>query len=261
MLDLQSHEQDFLAYVRPFEAAAKAAPLRLKVEHTFKVLEHTQKLIHSPQSDVQGRQPLAMSDAELARAALLAALYHDVGRFEQFARYATFHDAKSVNHARLGLAMLKQQAFLARESPRVRALTQGAVLLHNRYLLPGHAHADLLHITHMVRDADKLDILRIMTLHLSQALPENDAVFLHVTDDPAMWTPKVLEDVLQGRVARYGDLRYVNDFRLLLCTWWHELHFESTRQSLRQSGLLQQVVDGLPAALEPHKHFLRNMLA
>lgn len=255
-MSFDAHVEQFLAFTAAYTAEKNAAPLRLKVEHSFKVVEHVQKLV----CDQGEHMP-----APVARAALLAALYHDCGRFPQFQKYATFSDAQSTNHARLGLAVLKKQAFLKHEPPFVRQLVQTAVLLHNRYALPARLAQWPRLVTQMVRDADKLDIFRVMVLHLQQALPENDAVFLHVKDEPLKWTPLIVEDVLNGRIARYADLRYVNDFRLLLCTWVHEMRFASTRKALRESGLMDAVLRGLPAqgpgeGLEKVVAFIRENL-
>ena len=141
-------------------------------------------------------------------------------------------------------------------------MVETAVRLHNRYALPPDLTPEARLIADMVRDADKLDILRIMVEHLDGALPEKDSVFLSVRDDPDAWTPSVVADVLAGRVARYGDLRYVNDFRLLLGTWLHELNFPATREALARSGLMNTVLDGLPHAPEVDKAaaYLRGLL-
>ena len=65
-----------------------------------------------------------------------------------------------------------------------------------------------------------------------------------------------------GRVARYVDLRFVNDFRLLLGTWMLELRFASTRKALAESGLMDKVLAGLPdvSGLRPAKEKLHALL-
>jgi hypothetical protein len=249
---LLEHRERFLAFTAPYIREERDAPLRLKVEHSLRVLEHVRLLIGA-------EPPLAGA----GRAALLAGLYHDCGRFPQFRRFRTFLDRASVNHARLGVAVIRKQGFLRKENPRVRRLARNAVLLHNRHALPGRLDPVLRRITDMVRDADKLDILRIMAAHLNSSLPAKDAVLLHVRDDPEKWSPKILEDVLGGHTANYADLHYVNDFRLLLGTWVHDLRFAATRRILRESGVMESVLRGLPPAEELRRAsaFLCSLLA
>lgn len=257
-IDLSGHRERFLAFVDPYTHGTEDGPVRLKVEHSFRVLEHVQVLVETEGLDVR-----ADGDATVGRAAMLAGLYHDCGRFPQFRQYRTFQDAQSVDHARLGVEVIREQGFLAHETERVQELVFAVVALHNRYVLPDDLDVDVRLATDMVRDADKLDILRVMVEHLDGALPEKDAVLLSVRDEPERWTPRILDDVLAGRVARYGDLRYVNDFRLLLGTWLHALCFSATRVALARSGLMDAVLDGLPQVPEMARAvtYLRDLLA
>lgn len=250
--DLSLHRQRFLDYTAEFSHVPDAAPLRLKVEHTFRVMEHARRITETLYRD-SGVPDERKKDGEACRAAVLAALYHDCGRFPQFARFRTFLDAKSVNHALLSFQVMRDRHFLQEENAAVRGLAQCAVLLHNRYALPPLLEKRARFVTDIVRDSDKLDIFRIMAGYLDGALPEKDAVLLHVQDDPRGWTSEVAEDVLCGRVAKYTDLHYVNDFRLLLGTWMWELRFACTRRTLAESGLVETVLAPLPKspALKP----------
>lgn len=259
-IDFSEYERRFLEYTEGFNDVPDAAPLRLKVEHTFRVFEHARRIVSTlPLDDATSSWG---EDSSACRAAILAALFHDCGRFPQFKRYRTFLDAASVNHAVLSFQTMRDQGFLAQESSEVRHLAQCAVLLHNRYELSPKLDVQARFATDIVRDADKLDIFRIMVSYLTSALPEKDAVLLHVKDDPEKWSPSVVQDVLEGRIARYSDLRYVNDFRLLLGTWMDELRFSATRQTLADSGLMDEVLKQLPDApeLRPAVEILREKL-
>lgn len=250
-IDIAGHREQFLAFVEPYTEGVENAPLRLKVEHSFRVLEHVDLLVavETPPS------PL-VRDKELARAAVLAALYHDCGRFPQFRDYHTFADAHSIDHAQLGVDVIHEQGFLRHETDRIQELAETAVGLHNQYALPPALTPEARLITDMVREADKLDILRIIAGHLDNALPEKDSVLLHVRDEPQAWTPSVVDDVLAGRVIHYSDLHYINDFRLLLGTWLHELNFPATRSALLRSGVMDTILDGLPHTPEMEKAIL-----
>ena len=259
-IDFSEYERRFLEYTEGFSDVPDAAPLRLKVEHTFRVFEHAQRIVDTLPLE-ENTRPWT-DDPSACRAAILAALFHDCGRFPQFKRYRTFLDAAAVIHAVLSFQTMRDQGFLAQESAKVRDLAHCAVLLHNRYELSPKLDARARFATDIVRDADKLDIFRIMVSYLTSALPEKDAVLLHVKDDPEKWSPIVVQDVLDGRIARYTDLRYVNDFRLLLGTWMDELRFSATRQALADSGLMDEVLKQLPDApeLRPAVDILREKL-
>lgn len=49
-----------------------------------------------------------------------------------------------------------------------------------------------------------------------------------------------------GQVAAYADLRSVNDFRVLLGTWFFDMHFEASRRQFVENGHARRLLDGLP---------------
>ena len=58
--------------------------------------------------------------------------------------------------------------------------------------------------------------------------------------------------VFEHRVAAYAALRCVNDFRLLLGTWFFDLHFATCRRKFLHDGyadnLLRRMPDSVPQA-------------
>lgn len=236
--NIAQHEDWFTAYaVKYCRLAVRSkdpAPLHLKTRHSYAVLAHARTLVQT-----ESFAP------EIARACLLSALYHDVARFPQYIRYNTFKDSLSTNHGLWGTRILKKRRRFADELPRVRGLTLAAVALHNRFALPQLLPDDLRCVTDAVRDADKLDILRVIEAHTA-GNAKSSTVMLHVPDDPAIWSPKVLDDALNGRVAAYMDLTSVNDFRVLLCSWMYDLRFAATRRALVQESLVPRLLAKLP---------------
>ena len=247
MQDISSHKIFFKAFFESFLAREQEdkAPLRLKYEHSMRVFEHAEQLAGSGEFAAAAAL-LPLPFPLLERAALLAALYHDVARFPQFYRWRTFRDANSVNHGLYGVKILKSAAALKTESPELRRLAQSALVLHNRYHLPPNLPPEIRLIADATRDADKLDICRVFAAHLASGEPRSSTVLLSVKDDPELYSPKVLEDALARRVAAYADLRSVNDFRVLLGSWQYDLRFAFSRKRLAQEGHLQRLLEDLP---------------
>ena len=235
--DIAAHLDWFTAYAARERAKEQgdASPLDLKFTHTLAVLANARRMVED------GDFP-----PPLPRACLLAALYHDVGRFEQFLRHHTFRDRESCNHGQLGVRVLKKEHCLASESPAVRRLVQAAVGMHNRFALPARTPDDVALTANVVRDADKLDILRVMDEHLSGPGPYNPTVVLQQPDDRTIAGEGVLAAVREKRVAAYADLRCVNDFRLLLATWFYDLHFAASRRQFLEDGHARSLLRGLP---------------
>lgn len=219
-------------------------PEHLKLVHTMAVLGHARGILRSELASGTGSIP-----ERLVRPCLLAALYHDLGRFAQYRTWHTFKDALSCNHGLLSARLLEAHGILAAEDearPGTAALVCGGVSLHNAFALPGDEDADVLTVARLVRDADKLDILRVMDTHLSGPGPYEPTVVLGLPDDPALFSPKVLACVSDGTIPSYGDLVSVNDFRVLLGTWLRALEFPSSRRRMIEAGHARHLVEQLP---------------
>lgn len=235
--DIRQHELWFADYVERQYALCEGddGPMRLKERHTRAVLGYARRMARE-----EGFAPY------IVRACLLAALYHDVARFAQYLRYGTFRDRDSRNHGLWGAAILKREGRLAQEDETVRRLVLAAVALHNRYALPASLPDAMARVAWTVRDADKLDILRVMDEHLSGPRPYCPTVVLGLPDAADRVSGKVLEDALNGRVAAYADLLSVNDFRVLLGTWLGDMHFASSRRLFAESPHAVRLLEGLP---------------
>ncbi len=251
-----AHKERFLAYARSFRTGEPDhdVHLKLKERHTFGVLQHARRV--ADQEDCFGTP-------DMRRALLLAALYHDIGRFPQFSRYKTFSDPRSCNHGHLACQVLKSGIFLTEENRETRQRVLTAALLHNRFSLPSAIPQDMRRITQAVRDADKLDILRVMRGNLGLNASLDPVVVLHLPDSHA-YTPAVLDAVAQRRLASFTQLRTTTDLRLLLCGWYYDLNFQASREQAARAGHLASIVDALPNTPEMRRFtqgFRRELLA
>lgn len=231
-------QKAFTAYARGFLSGNEEHDRhqQLKIHHSLLVLEHARTLVE---------QEPAFAEPEPARALLLAALFHDVGRFPQFHRWKTYADPLSCNHAALGMRVLHEQGFLSREPDRVRRLAFTAIASHNRAKVPSAFSGDALAVLNGLRDADKLDILRIMAENLGPNGDKDGTVLLHLEDRPGAYTPVILTALEERRQALYSDMRFVNDFRILLCTWLFDFRFAASRAAAMRNGHLACIIDGM----------------
>ena len=238
--------QPFMRYAQTFFSgnAAQDVHLQLKVDHTMRVFAHAKKI---------AREEAAFADPQMARMLLLAALYHDVGRFAQFTKYQTFSDAHSCNHGVLGARIIRQQGFLADEPRIVEQTVLTAVAAHNRFQVPPAVAGKLRDVLCAVRDADKLDIVRIMEENLGPGRQADAVVLMHLKDEPLSFSPVILEALQAGKGALYRDMRYANDFRLLLCSWLYELHFAASFRIVKREKYLDRILDSLEALPEVQK--------
>jgi len=244
-MDIETAIRIFLAFVAGFQLEdagpqdeREPTPVDVKREHSLQVLENARAILLG----------LDLSPG-MERLGLLAALFHDVGRFPQYQRFKTFHDPSSLNHGLLGsrtLAPAPLGSGLLDALPFTeRSLVRGAVAMHNRCSLPAGISPQLRILTEVVRDADKLDIMRVMIRHFSNE-NKNPVITLHVAPHPENFTQQIYEGVYNGTQGDYRAMRWTNDFKLLLVGWAHNLAFAPSRRLLKKRRLLEQLFALLP---------------
>lgn len=185
--------------------------------------------------------------AEEAEAAYAAALLHDVGRYEQLKRYNTFRDSESVDHAVFSHDIAAANGWLDEFYPgeglapaRWRKAVLDAVLYHNRRDVPEGLDRLTALLSHTVRDADKLDIFRVLEEQVRVKDWRHDArAFWNLrTDLPA--DPAVVAAIEEGRPVDYGLIRSLSDFVLIQVGWMRNgLHFAVSRRLCRERGHLE----------------------
>ena len=148
-LDRPHARQAFAEYTSHYNAADPK--VKLKIDHTYRVAALCERIANS--------LSLPPQDVDLA---WLCGLLHDVGRFEQLRRYGTFIDAKSIDHALMSVTVLLggPPAGLHRRHRR-GTLLRTAIRLHNAYRLPEEMDDRTRMFCQILRDADKIDILRV----------------------------------------------------------------------------------------------------
>ncbi len=210
--------------------------LQLKQEHTRRTREEILYLA--------GRLAL---DENQTRIAETVALLHDVGRFPQFAMYRTFNDVRSVNHGHLGVEVLHQEAVLKALAPEERFWIETAVAYHGRMSMPTGLDGPALLFLKLIRDADKLDIFRIVAdvYRRHKEDPAGLSFEIELSDDPRI-APEVLDAVLSGRLIEHASLRTLNEVRLCQIGWVYDMNFAAGLERLKAGGWLEELFSYLP---------------
>ena len=89
----------------------------------------------------------------------LIALFHDIGRFEQFRKYNTYVDSKSENHGILGAKILRDNKVFSTLPYEDIELILKCIELHNVKDLPNNLDKKIYKFVTVLRDADKIDWL------------------------------------------------------------------------------------------------------
>ena len=164
--------------------------MRLKVEHTYRVADLCERIAVSEQ--------MSVPEQELA---WLLGMLHDVGRFEQLRRFHTFADAQSVDHAALGADLLFRDNLIRDYVNQTEedTLIETAVRWHSAYRLPENLDKRTEKFANILRDADKIDILKV---NVDFPLEE-----IYNTTTEKLRHEEISEEVLQSFYEHHAVLR------------------------------------------------------
>ena len=152
-MKLEEAKKEFLKYTEPYKDLSFMC--QLKVFHTFRVMELCKEIAES--------LDLSEEDVEFAE---YCGLLHDIGRFEQWKRYGTYDDSKSVDHAELGIEVLKNNHYIDQFyiDPSLQETLLNSIQYHNKYAVSYELSERDKLFCNIVRDADKIDILYLCSI-------------------------------------------------------------------------------------------------
>ena len=219
----------YAAYVDTFCVDGVLPPMmELKRIHTAHVVENARAIAAG-----EG------FDAATTDVCVLAAQLHDTGRYEQLRRYNTFRDSDSVDHAVFSHAIVVEKGWLDACTPKVRQAVLDAVLFHNRRDLPDGLDPLTLAAAQTVRDADKLDIFRVLEDQIATTDWRHDCQAFWNLPTTVRPSAAVLEAIRAGRPVDYQHIRSLADFVLIQVGWMVSgLAYATSRDLCRARGHL-----------------------
>ena len=209
--------------------------IAVKIAHTCRVAGISERIAGS----------ISAADVDFA---WLIGLLHDIGRFEQIARYGTLKDALSVDHAELGADILFHDnlfgAFVSQgelkpdEFKKVKAVAETAIRLHNKLRIPENMETHIKMYTNILRDADKADIFRVLTE------PPYDELYSSINVLCAR--DEVMQYVNEHRcIPRTSSADRANALETLIaqCCMAFEVEYPESRAVIIEQGYLKKLLN------------------
>lgn len=158
MISFNKYQKIFDDYASHYDTSD--GRVELKIVHT--------KAVASIMRRICEMRKLPEHTADLA---LLCALFHDIGRFEQLKQYNTFLDHRSVNHAVLSCQVLEENKILDDLTKEEKRKVLTAIANHNKLQIDSSIlnavtedERECLELCKLIRDADKCDIFRVFAV-------------------------------------------------------------------------------------------------
>lgn len=226
--------------------------IQIKIIHTHKVTQIAKELA----------QYLQLNEHDVWLAEIMG-LFHDVGRFRQYTIYKTFNDAVSEDHADLGLKVLAEEMPYMKDLTPVDAeLVRFAIGNHNKKVIAPTDDKRKLLFAKLLRDADKLDIYRVLSPYLKPDGVDKAPNFIKA-DASQLISPDFLQAFAEGRQADYRNLRTHGDRKLVRLLWVYDINYAWTLKKMLERGYVDLIIKYLPeqAGLEVGLQRLKEYIA
>ena len=201
MIDIEKAKLEFDNYAKKYDMEDET--INRKYYHTYRVMEISGEIAKS----------LNLSEEEVELAKVIG-LLHDIARFEQYTKYQTFSDLKSIDHGDFGVEILKQNNFIRKfiETDEYDNIIFNAIKNHNKFKIEdGLTEKELLY-SKIVRDADKLDIYFERLTMFYQTPEDLEAV------ENGIITDEHMKQILKNEdIERKINHNKMDSFLLLLC--------------------------------------------
>ena len=235
---LSALESLYAAYVDTFKVPSgeKGAPAELPPMMALKLF-HTRKVVEAAKAIASGEK----FDARTSLVTEAAALLHDTGRYEQLRRWNTFRDSDSVDHAVFSHDIVAERGWLAQcgFSKEDADAVLFAVLVHNRRDIPPESDPVKLAAAKAVRDADKLDIFRVLEDQVAKTDWRSDCKAFWNLPTTRPPNPEVVRAIRERRPVEYQHISSLADFVLIQVGWMVSgLEYATTRRICRDRGHL-----------------------
>jgi putative nucleotidyltransferase with HDIG domain len=226
----------FNSYVKKFygEDSVVNQNIELKEKHTLNVARHAVNIAKS----------LNLTEDEIITAEIIG-LFHDIGRFEQFRTYKTFRDFISINHATLGIKILEENKILKDLDDHRQKIIVKAISLHNTKDLPNDLKEEEALFCKLIRDADKLDIFRVIMEYENERKDNPNPAMDNLPFTPG-YNKELLNDIILNRKISNNSLKNYNDRKLYELSWIIDLNFPFSFNYIKEKNVLEMLINCLP---------------
>lgn len=227
MIDYSKALHAFNEYVAHYDP--NNGKMKLKIIHTMHVAELAETIAKALQ--------LNEEDAQLAK---LIGLVHDIGRFEQLKRYDDFRDHLTVDHATLGVEVLKENGLIREfiEDDQYDEIIFTAIENHNKLALPEDLDDITLLHSKIIRDADKTDIFRVRSEDpVSDFLP-----FTKEETEQSEISKELLDTFYSNRCIVSSSRKTPADTMVSVIAFIYDYNFDCSLKIIQERNLLRKMM-------------------
>lgn len=191
-------------------------PVRYKYHHSFRV----EKIM----GILADKLKLSKKEKQIA---MLIGLLHDIGRFEQARLYNVCSDKiTKVDHADQSAIYLFDEGHIKDfiRDRKYDSIIKDAIKYHNKLEIDKSVTGNNLFFSKMIRDADKIDIYRVVSEEITYDFNKDEV------------SEKVLTDFRNHKTVKNEDKKTKSDDVISLSAFVYDINFKESFEILKELG-------------------------
>lgn len=242
-IDLEYAKKSFREYLSAYDQTDDK--IKLKRVHTFCVVDAADY--------ISRHEKLSEEDHQLA---LLIALLHDIGRFEQLKVFHSYDDSQ-FDHASFGVKVLFEDNLIQNfiRTREYDEVIRQAIAWHSSYALPPIEDERTLLHCRLIRDADKLDNFRVKATETLEA--HFDVSKEEVQRETV--SPNILEAVRAHRCIRREERSTHLDMWISYLAFIFDLNFPSSFRYIQDHDYINHNIDRMEYQQEKTKESMEEI--
>ena len=230
MIDIIKAKEEFKEYLKYYDLDDNN--IKLKIKHTYEVVDKSEYLATNIGLDEE--------DINLA---MLIALLHDIGRFEQVKQEKSFIDGEQSDHANYGVNILFEDNLIESfvKDRKYDNIIKKAIYNHNKYEIEEGLNEQELLQCKIVRDADKLDNFRVKeTEKLENVYP---GTYNAETINYETISDKIYEDFMNYKCIKIEDRKTQIDYWISIIAFIFDLNFNESKLYIKEKNYIDILID------------------
>lgn len=242
MINLKRAKEKFKEYTSNYDKNNEK--ILLKIEHSYNV-EKTSLIL---------ARELKLEDEDVLLAGLIG-LLHDIGRFEQMRRYNTYSDIKSIDHADLSVQILTENNFIREfiEDDIYDNIILKSIKNHNKYKIEnGLNEKELLHAK-IIRDADKIDIMKIQANEPFYKLYGKEDISNQVPSE------EVYNEIMNRHSVNKKNQKNDIDAWVIMIAFIFDFNYKESLKWIKEDGYIDKIINKINYNNEIAKLRMKNI--
>lgn len=231
-IDYLKAESAFNKYVKGYDISEEY--IYLKYDHTLKVASLMVLLAR-----------MLKLSSDYITLAKIVGLLHDVGRFEQITKYKDWHDLKAQDHAEIGIDYLFNEGHIRDfiDDSSYDEIIKNAIKFHNKYEIPEFQDERVMLFTKMIRDMDKVDIYRVMSVYYNEKYGFDEV------------SKEVLSSFESGKCVELKYVKTNSDNVIKTLAFMYDINFNESFKILEKTGNIISFANSIDVSTSKKNEF------